>query len=363
MNTSRPDYARAILDIFAGRDPGRIVWQPRLEFWYSVNKTRGTLPEHLKDCSLLDLYDYCHASIRYFVHPLRVSYNQVRCTRTEVDEKNFQYTWETPLGNLTETYHYDDYRLSAYNSEYILKTAEDFKILEFILQDEHWHFDQTSYEQSVAEIGSLGVPQFYFRRSPIQGLFIEKMGFEKAILFMHDHPKIIERYIETCTAADDALYQVLCQAPTPIYNFGENIDAYMDPPGIWRKYLSPYYERRITQFKAAGKYTFIHIDGAMKPLLKLIRESSFDAIEACTPLPQGDVTIAEIQEALGDKILVDGIPAVFFLPPFTEEDIRACVRELVERFYPRLILGISDEIPPDGDIERVRMVGEMVQNM
>jgi hypothetical protein len=40
-----------------------------------------------------------------------------------------------------------------------------------------------------------------------------------------------------------------------------------------------------------------------------------------------------------------------------------CVRELVDRFYPRLILGISDEIPPDGDIERVRRVGEMVMQM
>lgn len=30
---------------------------------------------------------------------------------------------------------------------------------------------------------------------------------------------------------------------------------------------------------------------------------------------------------------------------------------------PRLVLGISDEIPPDGDIERVQMIGEMVREM
>jgi hypothetical protein len=32
-------------------------------------------------------------------------------------------------------------------------------------------------------------------------------------------------------------------------------------------------------------------------------------------------------------------------------------------FYPRLILGISDEIPPDGDIERVQFVGDLVQEL
>ncbi len=42
----------------------------------------------------------------------------------------------------------------------------------------------------------------------------------------------------------------------------------------------------------------------------------------------------------------------------------ACVRRLVELFYPRLILGISDEIPPDGDkIERGRLVGEFIQEL
>jgi hypothetical protein len=95
----------------------------------------------------------------------------------------------------------------------------------------------------------------------------------------------------------------------------------------------------------------------------VIRESPFPAIEACTPLPQGDVTLEEIKEALGDRILVDGIPAVLFLPFFPLEELKETTRRVVELFYPRLVLGISDEIPPDGDIERVRLVGEWVQDM
>ncbi len=39
------------------------------------------------------------------------------------------------------------------------------------------------------------------------------------------------------------------------------------------------------------------------------------------------------------------------------------VKQVVELFYPRLVLGISDEIPPDGDIERVRLVSELVQEL
>ncbi len=129
------------------------------------------------------------------------------------------------------------------------------------------------------------------------------------------------------------------------------------------QYHIPYYRRRVAQLKAAGKYVHIHIDGAMRPLLPYLRECPWDGIEAATPLPQGDVTIEEIKAALGDLVLLDGIPAVYFLPYFSTEVLRECVARLVEYFHPRLVLGISDEIPPDGDIERVRMVGEWVREM
>mgnify|MGYP005839796331 FL=1 len=354
-------FAEINLAIFEGRDPGRVLWQPRLEFWHEVNRKRGTLPSHLAGCSLLDLYDYCHASVRYFVHPLRVQYRNVEITDRWMDDKHRRRTYETPVGTLTELFHYDEWGLSHYNTEYRLKTPDDFRIYEYMLQDESWSWNQDSYEASIAAVDGRGAPQFYFRRSPIQGLFIENMGFENALFMMYDHPEVIERYVEVATVADDAMYEVLCAAPIRILNFGENIDAHMDPPPIWRKHLLPYYEKRVAQLRAAGKFTHIHIDGAMRPLIAEIRSSPFDGIEAPTPQPQGDVTLEEMKEALGDRICLDGIPAVYFLPMYPLETLIACARRVVELFHPRLVLGISDEIPPDGDIERVRLIGELVQ--
>jgi hypothetical protein len=349
------------LEIFQGKDPGAVLWQPRLEFWYSVNQKRGTLPEHLKDCSLLEVYDYCFASIRYFVSPLRVRHHNVEIRDEWIDEKSRQRVYETPVGRLTETLHYDEWGLSCYNSEYKLKTPADFKIYEYMLQDETWYWDQEAYQRQIAAVEGRGAPQFFFRRSPIQGLFIENMGFENTIFLLHDQPEVIERYVDVAAAADNALYKVLCAGPIDIVNFGENIDANMDPPTVWRKHLLPYYQKRVDQLHAAGKRAHIHIDGAMKPLIRDISQSPFDAIEACTPVPQGDVTLEEIKQALGDRILLDGIPAVYFLPYYPLDTLIDCAKKAVELFHPRLVLGISDEIPPDGDIERVRLIGQLVQ--
>ena len=364
MTQPARDYGQMMLDIMAGNDPGGVLWQPRLEFWFQVNHKRGTLPPHLRTDDIRDIYAYCHASIRYFGRSgLGHRYRHVEVTSEWLDEKRRRDTYHTPVGALSEVRHYDAWDLSSHLTEYKLKTPEDVAVLEFMLADEEWFWDDEAYRAELAQMGAFGCPQFYFRRSPVQGLCIEHMGLENTIFLLRDHPDVAAHYIEAQTAADDALYDLLCRCPAPILNLGENIDAHIAPPPIWNRYHIPYYVRRTTQLAAAGKYVYIHIDGAMKPLLPYLQGPSWHGIEAATPLPQGDVTLEEIKEGLGDLVLLDGIPALYFLPSFDEEDLVRCTRRLVEMFHPRLVLGISDEIPPDGDIERVRRVGELVQEL
>jgi hypothetical protein len=357
------DYTSMVMDVYNGRNPGRVIWQPRLEFWYDVNKKRNNLPPHIRGMTLEELYDYCHASIRYFSSPLKVRYKNVQTSKKWLDKKNLKVTWETPIGKLDEVLHYDEWNLSSYNYEYLLKGPQDFPIYEYILQDEEYYWDSKKLARDQARIGNRGVLMFYARRSPLQSLFIERMGFERTVYLLTDHPEVIERHIEVQSAADDLMYNVICQARPPLFNFGENIDAHMDPPVYWRRYLLPYYRKRTDQLHAAGIKTTIHIDGAIKPLLKDIRDCPTTGIEAFTPLPQGDVTLEEIKSTLGERILLDGIPALYFLPLYPLETLLECTRNVIDLFSPNLILGISDEPPPDSDIERVRIVGEYLESL
>ena len=112
---------------------------------------------------------------------------------------------------------------------------------------------------------------------------------------------------------------------------------------------------------AAGKFVCSHWDGDTRPLLKYAWETGLDGIEAITPKPQGDVTIDEIREALGDKMfLLDGIPAVYFDDTYSNDLLIESVHHLIDLFAPRLVLGISDEISSTGDLLLVKTVGEIV---
>jgi hypothetical protein len=63
--------------------------------------------------------------------------------------------------------------------------------------------------------------------------------------------------------------------------------------------------------------------------------------------------------------LLDGIPAVLFLDHHSREELLECVEKLVKLFYPRLVLGISDELPEGGDEEsweRLKLIAEWCRN-
>lgn len=58
-------FQKRIMATFRKERIDKIVWQPRLEYWYRVNKVRGTLPEKYKNRDLLEIYDDLNASVRY----------------------------------------------------------------------------------------------------------------------------------------------------------------------------------------------------------------------------------------------------------------------------------------------------------
>lgn len=356
------DFSRIILEVYRGQSLSGVLYQPRLETWYAVNKTRGTIPGHLAKLTLPEIYDYVHGSVRHFGAALCCRYDgSVEKTETWESDSDLRRSWHTPEGTLTEFIRYDAWHVSGYHIEYKIKTERDLDPLEYLFRHEEWYWDAEIFEKETAAIGSRGEPQFCYRRAPLQGLMIEHAGYENTVFLMHDYPDRLRRYLAAGSAADDQLYDVLCASPLKILSLGENLDANLDPPPIFTEYLVPYYNKRIEQIHKSGKYVHVHADGSLGPLLPHLRDCPWDGVEGATPFPQGDVTLDQLKESLQDVILLDGIPAIFFLKRYPIETLIECAKKVVELFHPNLILGISDELPPEGDIERVKLIGELVK--
>jgi len=203
----------------------------------------------------------------------------------------------------------------------------------------------------------------YMPRVTVQDLYIDTMGVAAAIFALYDRPADVEKYFAALNECHDRLIDVINDSPVEIINFGDNVHSATLSPELFVKYVLPAYQHRCERLHAAGKFVHAHWDGDCKMLLPYARHTGLDGIEAITPVPQGDVTLEEIKAGLGDEMfLIDGIPAIYFDRTFGEDVLTECTRRIIDLFAPKLILGISDEISSTGEIERVRLVGRIVDN-
>ncbi len=354
------DFHEDILSVYRRKRKPRLVWQPRLEHWYKINQREGTLPERYRHATLRDIYDDLGASVRYFwsaegFHTVHSS--GVSVTREERD--GCWYTrWETHLGELSriEKITQDSWM----TTKYPVQSLDDLRVMEYVLDSSEHEFDSEVYERSLAELDERTAPTTIFPRVNLQRIFIDFIGYEEAIYLLYDHPREMERLIRAVDRSDDRLAEVVKKSPFDIVNFGDNVHSDMLPPPLFERYVLSRYQALSELFHCAEKYTFPHWDGNVKPLMPYAMCSGFDGIEAVTFEPQGDISIENAKEEMRELILIDGIPAIFFLPDWPIGTLEQCTRKVIETFYPNLILGISDELPPAGDIERCRLVSEIV---
>jgi len=358
------------LRVFQRKEVPYVFFQPRMEPWYQWHKQFNKMPEKYKDKSLLEFYDELDVSMRYthyltgMPHPIETKFTEKVKVKEKFDEDKGEgmRVIETPYGELVSRYRLSSGDKVWFNVEFMVKDKDDLKKLRWLYENTVYSFSEEKFDKGSKFIGDRGEPQFYLcpPKSPYMFLAQIWARLQDFIYLLVDAQKEVEDVMKTMDDSYDSLFEEITSSKkVRIVNFGENIDVHYFSPLYFEKYLIPYYEKRANQLKKAGIYTHIHIDGSFKPLLKYLKDLPFDGFEALTPLPQGDVSIEEIKENIGDKILLDGIPAVLFLPTFKAEEFEDCVKKIIKLFHPRLILGISDELPegaPEESIERVRWV-------
>jgi hypothetical protein len=77
----------------------------------------------------------------------------------------------------------------------------------------------------------------------------------------------------------------------------------------------------------------------------------------------GDADFAEMRKLAGNDnvILWGGVPGAMFAPPYTWDDMEAHIEKLLEAWGGTpFIIGVADQVPPDGDITFCRKIAEMI---
>ena len=358
-----------ILAVFERRSEVGVPFNIRHEYWYFVNKARGTLPPEYAEMDLADVCWSWGASWRcysgYYVEAcVRVVYEGVEAISEKISGRRVRHVIQTPLGRLESLTAFDEWGLSSQILEFPVKTLEDFRILEFVLDSVEVQFDEEAYERLRRRVKGRGIVSYFFPRSPLQALFYNYLGITRTIRFLRRYRREVEDFMEVIKRYNEKFYEVVASSPIRILNLGENIDARITSPKLFERYCLPYYQEVADYLHRHDKYVHIHVDGYAKPLLPLLKETGLDGVEALTPKPAGDFTLAELKKELGDEmVILDGIPYLYFLPDVDVRMLERFVKDIVSLFSGRLILGISDELPPPSDIARVKLVSRILERL
>ena len=354
------------LDVLRGKAGGKIIWQPRIGCWFDDKRFSGEpLPEPYCGLTLPEIYRKLGCSNRSYgfnscFKP--TEHEQVRINTRKLTDGKHEIVIETPVGSGRSIYRRSLNSPNNITVKWPIESETEMKVAAWRSMHRKWHWDQQEYERLCVEWDGLGAPTMYMPRVNVQRLFIDEMGVEKAIYALMDWPSTCQEYFEALTYEYDQLIDVINASPIEIVNFGDNIHSSTLSPSLFEKYVLPAYQRRCERLHRAEKFCHAHWDGHCRGLLGYARDTGLDGIEAITPEPQGDVTLEETKEALGDMFLLDGIPAIYFDQMWDEQVLIDCAKKCMELFAPNLVLGISDEISSTGDIERIRTVGRLVDD-
>jgi hypothetical protein len=369
-----------LMKVYEGRDGADVVFQPRIKHWFEVNSSVGTLPERYRGMYLDEIYRGLDVAPREVWVPgtrgsagylglktiegddVEVWVRQYRGLSSEGEMQDYIVTeYRTPKGTMRQVERQTEHGASVYNMEYFLKDLKDIEVYKYVLQERIYEWDQRNYEWGKKRFGDIIPLRVNLQRSPLMWLFIGMMGFQRTVTMLWRHQKEIE---ELLMLQENEFYKMLeaCKGkPIVELHFGDNMHQDMCSPPYFKKYMIPFYKRVMPKVHEMGIYSTAHWDGFVKQLLPLVKETGLDGLECVTPLPQGDVTLEEMKEGMKGMFLRDGIPAVLMCPWTDMKTLEDHVRKLLKMFYPRLILGISDLLPANADIERIRFVNRIVK--
>ena len=355
-----------VLTLLAGKTPDRVPWMADLDYWASAMEQRGDEPQgFLNSEAYFDLYR--QLGVGFYLQsylPYRAEYDTTVRLTTESRGMKSRNTLETPIGVLTSERTYLPESFVSAPTIRPIKELRDLATLRYVLE-------HTTYEPNYGEllwrlplIGDLGILLAYLPRSPFMEMAVELSDIVTLVDIWVDAPEELDETLQILGRKHDEAAAIVLASPAECLMFPENLSSEMVGKRFFEQYLRPYETRWAERCRQASKYSFVHMDGTLRGLLHEVGSVGIDVIEAITPAPVGNVAFGELRALAGPgPVLWGGVPGSYFTELVDDAEFERMVREVLSVMVrePRYVLGVGDQVPPDGLWSRVARVAELVE--
>ncbi|MCK4308068.1 hypothetical protein KAW50_07595 [candidate division WOR-3 bacterium] len=378
-----------------------IPWAPRMDIWYYGNSYRNTLPEKFKDLKL-----------RQIIKKMGVTYNKILpdfadgytlkavedrllgvfaskdvpyeiilddSIKRVVNEKNdglVEINYQTPKGHLKGVFKMDEELKRGGSTlppikEYLIKTDEDYSKAADIFSSIKIIPKPENYQRLLEKIGDDGYPPLYghLAASPMQAILRDLMN---PTTFFIEYKLNFKKLLELCDVLEkfllDIIYSILQSFPKfPVIVWGGNYDSMLTFPPFFKEHILPFLNKVCEIIHEREGLVISHCDGENAQLLNLYRESGIDILQAVNLKPMVKNDYREIRESLRpDQVIMGGIPSIILLDSlFSDSQFMDFLKEFRKSYRKGepLLLEVSDNVPPDANLNRLEIIGEFVETL
>ena len=353
-----------VLLLLSGGTPDQVPWFGDLSYWYYPALANGQIDKRYESDGIYDLHRdlgvgfYLQGYFPFHERPddtIKISH--------ERDGNTTVTRWETPVGAVSQV---DIFLPESYTSaikKHIVGSLKELEIYAYIIEHTRYepHYDEAIRRQSL--IGDNGVALCYLPRSPYMNLVAEKAGIENVVdMMLEDDERFAELLGRITVKATEAAEIALC-SPAECLMLPENISSEVVGKKPFERFMRDWHVNWNARISAAGKTSFVHLDGTMRGLITELSAAGVRVLEALTPGPVGDMEIEELSQYVrDDTILWGGIPGLYFTDLVSDAQFDEHVKRVLDTMTSasRYVLGVADQVPPGSRPARIARVRELV---
>ena len=250
---------------------------------------------------------------------------------------------------------------------YPLQSPDDFEAVAQVF--EHLEVVPTpdAYARYAARIGDRGlaVANGPLGASPIHLMLHDLLPMDQFFYLYADRRDAMRALAARIEPFYEAMLDAVLSSDAEGVFWGANYDRDLAWPPFFEAEIAPWLKKASDRAHRAGKFLLTHTDGENRGLMALYPPCGFDVAESVCPHPMTECALAEIRSGMGTKTTVwGGIPSVALLKDSMDDrSFETYLDRLFEELGSgdRLILGVSDNVPPDADLSRLERIKERIE--
>ena len=279
----------------------------------------------------------------------------LRCETPNVTTEVHEYTENgvglrrtvirTPKGELTRVDR--PMGFTSWKQKFLFGGPEDYEPLKAMYRDQRF---TPTYDEFLAEEKRLG-DDFFMRSgpgySPLQDILYSLMGPEQFSIEWYERRDEVLALYDAITESRRRAYPLLARSPALAFNYGGNVSPEIMGLERFEKYVVPHYEEFADICHEHGKLMGVHLDANNRLFAPIVARTKMDYVEAFTPPPDCDFSVAEARAAWPGKVLWINFPSSVHLQP--PEQVEAMTRRLLDEARPgdRFLVSITEDVPED----------------